>query len=313
MLKPVRRFAIRAMVFAALLLSPVVPAAADPTPGGEVNHCTVNVICAGTNEPGTKPTPGTGGGGGGGGGGPELCSYHGVEWPCHDPELGWFSNSTGCYYQLTNPQPPADSPDWEGHKPSDGAVYDKTCRSSDGGQSAPEPTFFAQAPAGPPPDNPVALARQAADRITFPAPVPGIAPQGTAVVGVPVWLWLDQSKGSAVPAPVTVHGNTLSVTVTPKLDRVVWDLGDGRVETCEGQTAPGTPYDPAYGAAASPTCGHVFAKGSATLPTGTFFGSVTAHWTAYVTVTGSNQKIDPLQMTRMTDLELRVAEVQVLN
>ncbi|MFG3051665.1 hypothetical protein ACGFZP_12060 [Kitasatospora sp. NPDC048239] len=313
MLKFESRILIRALFVAGLLLSAAVPAMADePTPGGgTVNHCEVKSICDKVKDPATAPPPNGGGGtGGGGGGGPQVCSWNGKDWPCHDPEAGWFSNSTGCYYRYLSPQPEAGDPAWEGHKPSDGAVYNVSCKFTEDGLGTTEPRFFAQAPAGPPPDDPVALAKEAQDKIDFPDPVPGIAPKGAAVVGVPVWLWLDQSKGPAVPAPVTVRGNTLTVTVTPRLLKVVWDLGDGREETC---ATAGTPYDPSYGARKSPDCSHRFDIGSGTVPGGGFAGSVTVYWRADVTVTGGTQRIDPLPMILSTPLEVRVAEVQVLN
>ncbi|MGW4896660.1 hypothetical protein ACWEQL_31045 [Kitasatospora sp. NPDC004240] len=319
MLKPMARIPVRTALLVAMVLSPAVPAvAADgpnpaPTATGEVNHCRMTDICIETGETGTRPGTG-GGGGGGGGGGVQLCSWNGKEWPCHDPEVGWFSNATGCYYKRLDPQPGADDPAWGGHRPTDGSVYEVNCRNTADGISAPELQFFAAAPAGPPPDDPVALARKAKGEINFPKPVPVTAPSGTLVVSVPVWLWLDQRGGPTVPAPRTVHGNTIAVTATPKLIDVVWDLdlGGGRTVTCH---TPGTPYEAKYGAARSPDCGYVFTTGSATKRDGVFSGSVTVHWRIDSTVSGGsgNQPIGPLFQSATTDFQLKVAEVQVLN
>lgn len=313
MLNPVRRFAIRVLVVAGLLLSPAAPAMADEPPiGGDVTHCQVNVICEEYTTPGGTPSPGGGGTGGGSAGGPQLCSWNGQEWPCHDPELGWFSSSTGCYYRELSPQPEAGSPAWGGHQPSEGTVYNETCRFTDGSIGTAAPKFFAQAPAGPPPLNPVAEARKIMDSIVLPFPEPGVAPKGTAVVGVPVWLWLENAKA---PAPKSVSGGGITITVTPHLQSVVWDLGDGRPVTCDKEgAAAGTPYDAKYGAAKSPTCGHEFTTGSAGKPDGTFVGSVKANWVGVVTVTGSTQKVDPIKVPlTFAPLELKVGEVQVLN
>ncbi|MFJ3789845.1 hypothetical protein [Kitasatospora sp. NPDC090091] len=280
--------------------------------GGDVTQCAVNVICTGVHTPGSTPSPGGGGtGGGGGGGGDQVCQWNGVPMACHDPVYGWFSSSNGCYYRTTSPQPGAEDPVWAGHKPSEGAIYDVTCAYSDGTFGAPQPTFFAQAPAAPPPMNPGTKAKEIWDALTFPFPEPGVAPEGTSVVGVPVWFWL---KNATTLNPVTVTEGAISVTVTPKLESVEWDLGDGGpAVVCAGPNAGGTPYEAKYGAAKSPTCGHVFTTGSGGKQGGTFTGTVTTRWRGYVTVTGSNQKVDPKDMSLFTDLKLRVGEVQVLN
>ncbi|MFI6844031.1 hypothetical protein [Kitasatospora sp. NPDC050467] len=312
MLKLERRIVIRALLSAGLLMAPAAPAMADEPPAGDVTHCAVNVICEGTKTPGSTPTPGGGNGGtgDGGSGGPQLCRWNGEDWPCRDPELGWFSSATGCYYRTVTPQPSADDPVWAGHKPTEGTVYAETCRFTDGSMGTTAPKFFAQAPAEPPFD-PVAEAEKLMfEQITLPFPEPGIAPEGTAVVGVPVWLWLTNAKA---PAPKWVSNGTVTVTVTPRLESVVWDLGDGAKETCDKEGAAGTPYDPTYGAAKSPTCGHVFSTGSATKADGTFAGTVTANWVGEVTVTGSNQKVAPIKVPLSANLAMRVAEVQVLN
>ncbi|WP_406207084.1 hypothetical protein OH807_34110 [Kitasatospora sp. NBC_01560] len=310
MLKPVRRITGHGLLVAGMLLFPATPAAADPTPDGGATRCEVNAICADGHGPGSTPTPGGGGGSGGGGGGTaQICSWNGQDWPCHDPVLGWFSSATGCYYTRTEPQPAVGAAAWQGHQPSEGSVYDETCRYPDGTQGAPEPKFFAQAPAAPPPD-PAKLAQDARAKITFPVPKPRLAPSGTAVVGVPVWLWLDQF---AVPAPGEASAGGITVRVTPRLASVEWDLGDGRTETCSGPNAAGTPYEEKYGAAKSPTCGHEFTTGSAVKAKGVFAGTVRANWVGDVTVTGSPKKIAPIDVPTFGDVTVKVAEVQVLN
>ncbi|WP_406111575.1 hypothetical protein [Kitasatospora purpeofusca] len=314
MLKPVRRLVIGAPLFAGLLMAPTGTAAADSTPTGGATRCHVNVICAGTSETTTKPPKGGGGGGTGGtGGGPQVCSFNGQNYACYNPEFGWFSSATGYYYRLLDPQPPAGDPLWEGHKPEDGGVYAENRLSSDGSQEPGQDRFFAQPPAGPPPDNPVELAKSAAEEIAFPDPVPGIAPEGTSVVGVPVWFWLANSQP---PAAKTARGNVIAVTVTPRLKSLEWSLGDQldpkkeTVKTCVGA---GTPYEPKYGATPSPTCGHVFTTGSGTRKAGLFYGTLTVHWVGEVTITGGTQTVPPIDLETSVRLQFPVAEVQVLN
>ncbi len=315
MLKPVRRWVIGAPLFAGLLMAPTGLAAADPTPTGGATRCHVNAICSGTGETTTRPPRGGGGGGGTGGstGGVQVCTYNDRNFACSDPELGWFSASTGCYFRLVTPPPPEGDPRWKGHSPSEGGVYNPTCVQSDGTLSPGPADFFAQPPAGPPPDNPVEIANRAAEQIDFPDPVPGVAPEGTSVVGAPVWFWLANAQP---PAAKTARGNVIAVTVTPRLKSLEWHLGDKlnvtdeTVLTCQG---PGTPYEPKYGASPSPTCGHVFTTGSGTRKDGKFYGTLTVHWVGEVTITGGTQTVPPIDLETSTRLQFPVAEVQVLN
>ncbi|MFE6749393.1 hypothetical protein ACFVGM_26360 [Kitasatospora purpeofusca] len=313
MLKPVRRWVIGAPLFAGLLMAPTGTAVADSTPTGGATRCHVNVICTGTSETTTKPPTGGGGGTGGTGHGPQVCTYNGQNFACSNPEWGWFSSSRGCYYRLTDPQPPAGDRAWMGHNPEEGKVYSPTCPQSDGGISTPDPEFFAQPPAGPPPDNPVELAKEAAEEIVFPDPVPGIAPEGTSVVGVPVWFWLANPQP---PAAKTARGNVIAVTVTPRLKSLEWSLGDQldpKKETVKKCVGAGTPYDPKYGSSPSPTCGHVFTTGSGTRKDGLFYGTLTVHWVGDVTITGGTQTVAPIDLETSVRLQFPVAEVQVLN
>ncbi|MEV6979364.1 hypothetical protein [Kitasatospora sp. NPDC093806] len=314
MLKPVRRSVIGAPLFAGLLLSPAltVPAAAEPTPTGGATRCEVTAICAETHETATKPPTGGGGTGGGTGGssnGPQVCTYNGQNFACSDPELGWFSAARGCYFRAISPPPAEGDPRWQGHKPSEGAVYNATCVQADGNLGAAPAEFFAQPPAGPPPDNPAQLARDARAKITFPPVKPGLAPKDASVVGAPVWLWLQDA---AVPTAGQARGNTLTVTVTPRLAWVKWTFGDGTTVTCSGAAAAGTPYDPAYADKPSPTCGHVFTTGSGSRKDGLFHGTVRAQWIGDVTVSDGT-RIDPIEVPLTADIAFKVAEVQVLN
>ncbi|MFD0279388.1 hypothetical protein ACFVHB_36595 [Kitasatospora sp. NPDC127111] len=281
----------------------------EPPVTGEVTQCTVSSICVGVHKPGSTPTPAGGGGGGGGGGGSQVCQWNGLVVACHDPVNGWFSSTNGCYYRTTSPQPGPEDPVWQGHKPSDGTIYDVTCLYSDGSFGAPQPTFFAQDPAPPPPD-PAQLATDAWGEVKFPPVKPRFAPADTKVVGVPVWLWLDEF---AVPPPAVASAGGVTVTVTPRLESVEWDLGDDRPEVCTGPQGAGTPYDAHYGAARSPTCGHEFRTGSAVKPGGVFDGTVRVKWVGKVDVTGDLKGLKDKTKSFYETFTVRVAEVQVLN
>ncbi|MFF8771128.1 hypothetical protein [Kitasatospora sp. NPDC015120] len=312
MLKPVRRWVIGTPLFAGLLVAPMGSAAADPTPTGGATHCEVATICTGAGHPGSTPTPGTGSGGGGNGGGssgPQICEWNGMQLACNDPALGWFSAVDGCYYMRLNPQPPASDPRWKGKTPADGDLYTVNCRSSDGSLTGKEDTVLAQAPVPPPPNPAQMAARYVEDKLHFVPPELGVAPKNDPVVGGNVWLWLADAKAPPTK-PLTEGG--LTVTVTPRVASVTWDLGDGTTVTCKGAAAAGTPYDPTYGAGPSPTCGHVFKSGSGTKKDGRFTGKVNVVWMNDVTVSDGT-KVDPIEVRVAADVEFRVAEVQVLN
>lgn len=314
MLRTARRILVRALLLIGMLAVATTPAVAEE-PGGTVNPCAVRDICVIVVEPGSgTPKPGsTLPGGGGSTGTVPTCTWNGHEWPCWDDKLGWFSTANGCYYLQASPQPPAGHRAWEGHKPEDGKVYEVTCRGT-GDVLTPQPLqFFAQPPvAQPPVDNVAELGRRALELLRLSPPVLHAAPTGSAVVGVPVWLWYDRADASVGPVSRTVSGNVISVTATARLSNVSWDTDDGHRVTCTGA---GTPYQASAGAAASPDCGHLYRVGSAQRPDGTFYLSATATWriTAVRNDTGAQIADFPWDVPAAELLPLRVAEVQLLN
>lgn len=96
------------------------------------------------------------------------------------------------------------------------------------------------------------VVEQAKAKITFDRPDIGSAPctdsgcQGA--VGVPVWLWTQDLPSQSA----TASAGDKSITVDDQVNKVVWDLGDGRSITC---STSGTEYDTSMGWATSPDCG----------------------------------------------------------
>ncbi|MGA5821882.1 hypothetical protein ACPC54_28950 [Kitasatospora sp. NPDC094028] len=266
-------------------------------------------------DSGTKTTPGSaqpGGGGGGGGGGsegPPVCGFHDHVWACHDPQLGWFNNSEGCYFNtLDKPLPEGDKA-WAGHKPSEGVIYSKVCPQTDGGLGGTEFVFVENGKDPQKLISPEDAARQLVyHEIVYPVPQVGIAPQGTAVVNSPVWLW---AKNATPPKSDPLGVSGAKVTVTSRLERVEWDL-EGRKVVCG---TAGTPYEASYGAAKSPDCGTEFTTGSGSRKDGVFTVTVKAVYAADVVITGSVNKTFTIPgLVRVGQATtLKVAEVQVLN
>ncbi|MFD5464111.1 hypothetical protein ACFWIQ_15010 [Kitasatospora sp. NPDC127059] len=305
--KPAGRFAAVASLSAGLLLSSVVTATADEPPSGGAEQCFPNVICAHADSGGSTATGNPGGSGGGSSdSGSDLCSYHGVQWACYDPQWGSFDSGEGCYYRQLDQQPPAGDSAWGTNKPTDGSIYSKVCPQTNGGQDGAQFVFV---PTGQRVKSVAELKREARDQVHLPVPKGRIAPGGTAVVNAPVWLWADDvtppKAGYAASGGVTV-------TVTARLTGTSWDFGTGGTKQC---ASAGTPYDPKYRGAESPDCGYLFKVGSGTRQNGVFSATVSTHWVADVVVTGpkpESYSLPPMQQDS-EPFEVKVAEVQVLN
>ncbi|MCG7524562.1 ATP/GTP-binding protein [Streptomyces sp. OfavH-34-F] len=289
------------------------PAAADPTPRptGGVEQCRYE-ICVGV---------GTGGGQGGGGGtsggttggssgGKVTCEIGGLEVPCQHHIWGTFSN--GCYYKLADPQPVADAEVWDGHKPGDGAIYEKSCPPASIANGAAGPIvqgliWLSDAPGAEQAD-PAVLAQQAMDKMTLRGPDIGIAPRPgrTGVIGMPVWMWTEVGAETWGPNRASASVPGLTVTATARAEKIVWQMGDGTSVTC---TSAGTPYQQAYGRKKSPDCGHTYRTTSARLKGGKFAITATTTWNVHWE--GGGQSGD-LTATRSSRTSARIGEVQVV-
>ncbi|MFJ8628526.1 hypothetical protein ACIRD3_37585 [Kitasatospora sp. NPDC093550] len=300
------RRGIAALVAAAVVvLGLAAPASADGCPPDKD-------VCIIVKDPGT-PGGGDGGGtGGGGGGGGATCTWQTQTVPCNSPDFGWYNAQDGCYYNLMNPQPDPTNWVWMGHQPGDGAVYGRTCPFGYEGDSAPNGPVWLQ---NPPPGfgggpTPAQLAREIFAAMSFDVPDIGTAPDrgGKGVIGMPVWLWAKASKTSWGPWVESKSAGGLSVSVTAKVTRIDWSMGDGGTRSC---TTPGTPYSPDLGAATSPDCGYRYTTTSAGKPGGKFPVSATTTWTVHWE--GGGQQGDLPAITKTSTTELTIGEVQILN
>ena len=299
--RPSRRTAL-AVLLAALLATTAVPAVswAEP-PGAECppgqTNCDVWDDDPGTPGGGTGGPGGGDGGGGDGGGG--KCQWNGRVIPCYDEVLGWFNNGDGCYYKLAEPQP-ADTP--EGHR-----WYVLTCNGGDLGSQRMELLDSPPPGYGAPPD-PEELARRALASIDLLPPNVAVAPRkriGPGLVGLPVWMWASRGASYFGPQRASASDRGLTVAIEAKVDRVVWDLGNGHTETCHG---PGTPYRTTSSLAGkpSPDCGYDSGYPRA----GTYRVRATTHWT--VTWRGGGESgVIPVTRTSNT-VTIQINELQVV-
>lgn len=77
------------------------------------------------------------------------------------------------------------------------------------------------------------------DAVPVPTPSVSVNPAGEGVTGLETWLWLEGTTNLDV-GPLSLDG--WSVTATAKIQRIVWDMGDGGSVSA---TRPGGPFNPA--------------------------------------------------------------------
>lgn len=229
--------------------------------------------------------------------------------PCHDADQGDFSG--GCYYKIATrvPLDPND-PAWRGHGTGNGAsdgtgaMYWKNC--PDDGSST--WVWLATPPAGVAVD-PAVLAQRAVDSMLLDVPDVHINPEpgGRGVVGMPVWMWVGQSKTTWGPNSASASAGGITVRAVATVSQVVWSMGDRQSVTC---TSPGTPYQAAFGMKQSPDCGYAYSATSAAQPGGKFHVVATSTWT--IPWQGGGQQ-GTLTVTRTSAVDLTVGEAQVLN
>ncbi|MEV6699233.1 ATP/GTP-binding protein [Streptomyces sp. NPDC051453] len=217
------------------------------------------------------------------------------------------SSAPKCNYRKLDPQPPADNRAWGKHKPGEGkgAVYAYDCP----GTMRVGVVWLPNVAAAPAID-PEVLAREAVDKMKLSGPsVASPRAAGKYTVGVPVWLWVNESPTTFGPNTATATAGGVTVTATAKVKQIVWRLGDGSTVTCAG---PGTPYKAAYGMKDSPSCGHRYTKTSADAPGAKFRLTATSTWVVDWQVAGGGGETGQLTEIRQTQAQVAVGEVQVV-
>ncbi|MFG3390586.1 ATP/GTP-binding protein [Streptomyces rochei] len=287
------------VVATALLASAVIPvksfADEDPRGSGGV-HCTKYTCQVEVDAPGQSGHGQAGGSGSAGAPGKSDSSGGG--------------NSTDkrvCTYKLADPQPPAGSLDWEGHEPGDGAVYEQTC----GWEGLEGNTIVRMVWLAEPPEqemiDPAVLAQRAVDSMTLLGPdIASPRAAGRYTVGVPMWMWVNQSATTYGPNTASASAGGVTVTATAKVSKIVWQMGDGSTVTCAG---PGTPYKGSSSMVESPTCGHRYSATSADAPDGKYSVTATSTWT--IDWQGGGQS-GQLEEIRQSDIQVAVGELQVV-
>ncbi len=248
---------------------------------------------------------------GGASGKQRTCTHSGEEIDCTS-DLGIWSQDRQCFVQRVSPEPPEDHPIWEGR--AEGTVYQ--CSPAGAAFSAGTGVGFwfwgpSAGDAGAPVlVDPVSLAEKAVERMELAAPEIGMTPMAAGaplLVGMDAWLWIDNAGAHGFgPITRTATAGPTSVTATAQVAKVVWDLGDGTRLTCRGA---GTPWSPAKGTGASPTCGHRYLTPSTQRDDETFTVRTTTYWRVDWSGAGQSGRIT---FTLNGERQQRVTEVQVL-
>lgn len=227
---------------------------------------------------------------------------------------GSSSGSSGgnpvCTVERMNPQPPPGSMFWgRTEDDPDGVVYMRTCRNGEGG--TPVYSYFAAADgADVPAIDPVVLAQQAVSKMKLSGPaIASPRVTGRYVVGMPMWLWVDQSPTTYGPQTTSATAGGVTVSATAKVTSISWDMGDGSgTVVCDG---PGMKYEPSMGKARSPDCGHVYVKASGSRDGGRFTVTATATWTVDWAVDGGGETGQFTEF-RQSEAQVAIGELQVV-
>ncbi|MEW2078100.1 ATP/GTP-binding protein [Streptomyces sp. NPDC013433] len=271
-------------------------AVADEEPKGNGNtECGMYTCQVEVEVPGQAGGQGSGGSGAGGGSAGD------------EADGGKSTDLTNCTYKLVDPQPPAGSLDWDGHGPGDGAVYEETCRWNDSGDTIVRMVWLAEPPGDETTVDPAVLAQQAVDKMTLLGPdIASPRSAGRYTVGIPMWMWVNQSATTYGPNTASASAGGVTVTAIAKVSKIDWRMGDGSTVTCTG---PGVPYTGSVGMAESPTCGHVYSKTSAGAPGGKYAVTATSTWTIDWQGGGAAGQLTEI---RHSDVQVAVGEVQVV-
>jgi hypothetical protein len=231
---------------------------------------------------------------------------------CWSNDYGYYNVDTECFYMKERPQPTATDPIWDGHAPTDGAIYHLHCLAAGGGLFTVVDSGLMWLAAPPPGTatgpSPAQVAAEALADLTVGAPEIGTAPQttGHGLVGLPVWLWSARNTNTWGPIPISKTDRAITVNVEADAQYIVWDMGDGHAVTCGN---PGTSFALDSDSTSSPTCGYRYVAPSRNQPGGAYTVTATTHWLVTWTANtgdGGTLSTDVPSTTTITIDELEV-------
>ena len=240
------------------------------------------------------------------GGKDPICKYDGDKVPCTSDDGVWDGS---CYMQAADPQPPKTAAVWQGNK--DGLIVTCTPPCEEAfhpggpmGVSVCAVSITRWIPSLPGAPDPAILAQRAVDQMQLRGIDVGIVPEEgpdrVGILGMPQWMWVNQ-PGPKTFGPITREASAggATVTATAKVDKVVWDMGDGTTVTCVGS---GTPYEDRFDTMESPDCGHRYTK------QGKYEVTATSYWTVQWEGIGQTGTI-PLDFATTANIVMGEAQV----
>ena len=208
-----------------------------------------------------------------------------------------------CYVKAMDPPLPFTDARWLNH--TDGAVYMCVALGADATYTT---SFFWSQDALPglAYTDPSVLAEQAVAALQLKPIRMGMVPEDkpgyVGLVGMPVWMWVDTPDPHTYgPASNTATDGSVSVTITARVVRTLWEMGDGNAVTC---TTAGTPYQDIKGKQPSPDCGYSYSH------QGTYTIRATTTWDIPWTASTGQSGTIPLTLTATRNVV--IGEVQVL-
>lgn len=261
----------------------------------------IEVVCTEwSDDPGVDPS----GGPDGPDGGPRTCTAGAEDVDCEGPAGAVWHNGENCWISRAQPQP--DPP---GAKtPEDGAWYDcMTPRGTGGGTRQ----VWLDGPAPTPGVPPSVAAQQVIARMSFEPPTIGIVPESgddkMGLIGMPTWMWVENPTNTTYgPQHVSESAFGMTIVIDAKVSKVEWDMGDGAPTVICGE---GVPYQDAFGAEDSPSCGHRYERTSAGQPDNAYKVQAVAYWDISWTAGGWSGS---QTMALRSQTQIRVGEMQVL-
>ena len=120
----------------------------------------------------------------------------------------------------------------------------------------------------PPPPSPAQVAEIAISQLNLTAATPHVSANPNTAVGLPVWMWVDQTPNTTGPVSTTATAGPTSVTAVATLSGIDWSMGPaGAVVSCAGPGTP-APAGPIFHGNNSPDCGYSYALRSLSERTG---------------------------------------------
>ncbi len=157
------------------------------------------------------------------------------------------------------------------------------------------------------PVDPVALAQQARESVTIPAPPISTSPAADRQLytRVRTWLWVDPGWWRSYSATADAGG--VSTTVSARPVRAVWSMGDGATTTCTG---PGTVWRAGLPDDGT-SCSYEYTHSSAGRKDGTYTMTVTVEFAvSWSSTIGPGGSLAPV--TRSVSRSVRVGEIQAI-